>query len=86
MKLHVFTPRMNKLVSKQLCNETTGHHCSKRTGTRLGSKLYPSSMPRMRNKDLQSLLSWPKSSKKKKDSAVRVTSLLTAGEIFRKQQ
>ena len=77
---------MNKLVSKQLCNETIGHRCSKRTGARLGSKLYPSSMPRMRNKDLQSLLSSPKSSKKKKDSAVRVTSLLTEGEIFRKQQ
>ena len=77
---------MNKLVSKQLCNETTGNGCSNCTGIRLGSKLYPSNMLRMRNKDLQSFLSSPKSSKKKKDSAVRVTSLLTEGEIFRKQQ
>ena len=73
-----------RLVSKQLCNETTSNRCSKRTGIRLGS--CPSNMPRMRNKDLQSFLSSPKSSKKKKDSAVRVTSLLTEGEIFREQQ
>ena len=75
-----------RLVSKQLCNETTGNRCSKRTGIRLGSKLYPSNMPRMCSKDLQSFLSSPKSSKKKKDSAAGVTSLLTEGEIFRKQQ
>ena len=41
----------------------------------LGSKLYPSNMQRMLNKDLtrftQSFSSTPKSSKRKKDSAVR---------------